>query len=97
MGCLLVMFAAFAPRLFVIFIWIARPAVVNAAFDTVIIPLLGIAFLPFTTLMYLLLYTPGIGLTGWDWLWLGLAVVLDVGNLGKSSYDVTKETGWRSA
>jgi hypothetical protein len=73
------------------------PAVVNAAFDFGDHPVAGIAFLPFTTLMYLILYTPGIGLTGWDWLWLGLAVVLDVGNLGKSSYDVTKETGWRSA
>lgn len=97
MGCLFVMFAALAPRLGVFLIWLARPQLVDAAFDTFIIPLAGIIFLPFTTLMYLLLYTPGVGLSGWDLLWLGLAVVLDVGHLGASSYNAAKETGWRSA
>jgi hypothetical protein len=97
MGCLLVMMAAFAPRLGVLFIWLARPQMFDAAFDTWILPLLGIIFLPFTTLMYLIMYTPGVGLTGFDWVWLGLAVVLDVGHLGASSYNVSKETGWRSA
>ena len=42
---LLVMVAAFAPRLGVLFIWLARPAMVNAAFDTWILPALGIIFL----------------------------------------------------
>ncbi len=96
MGCLFVMMAAFAPRLGVLFIWLARPAMVNAAFDTWIFPLLGIIFLPFTTLMYLILYTPGIGVTGADWIWLGLAVVLDLGHIGASAYNADKETGWRS-
>jgi hypothetical protein len=33
--------------------------------------------------MYALLYTPGVGLAGWDWFWFGSAVVLDVaGNAG---------------
>ena len=97
MGCLFVMFAALAPRLGVFLIWLARPQLWDAAFDTFIIPLAGIVFLPFTTLMYLLLFTPGVGLSGWDLLWLGLAVVIDVTHLGASSYNVSKETGWRSA
>jgi hypothetical protein len=77
-GCLFGMFAAFAPRLAFLFYWIARPAVVNAAFNTFIFPCLGLIFLPFTTLMWVLLYTPGIGITGFDWLWIALAVVLDL-------------------
>jgi len=97
MGCLLVLFGAMFPRIAVVLIWLARPAIVSAAFDTVLIPILGIVFLPFTTLIYLVLYTPGVGLTGWDWLWLGLAVVLDVTHLGASSYDAAKETGWRTS
>ena len=97
MGCLLIAMAAFFPRLAVFFIWLARPAMVNAAFDTFIIPLLGIIFLPFTTLMYLILYTPGVGVSGADGLWLGLAVVLVVTTLGALAYGATKETGWRSA
>jgi hypothetical protein len=96
MGCLFVMMAAFAPRLGVLFIWLARPQLVNAAFDTWIFPLLGIIFLPFTTLLFLIMYTPGVGITGFDWVWLALAVVLDVGHLGASSYNMRKETGWRN-
>jgi hypothetical protein len=42
--------------------------------------LLGIIFLPFATLMYVLLYTPGRGLTGWDWFWVVVAALLDIGH-----------------
>ena len=34
---------------------------VDAAFDTFLLPLLGIIFLPFATLIYVLLYTPAAG------------------------------------
>jgi len=37
---------------------------VDAAFNTFILPLLGIIFLPFTTLIYVIVYVPGVGLTG---------------------------------
>ena len=49
-------------------------------FDTFLWPLLGIIFLPFATLMYVLLYTPGRGLIGWDWFWVGIAALLDIGH-----------------
>jgi hypothetical protein len=61
-------------------LWIAWPARIDAAFDTFLWPLLGIIFLPFATLMYVLLYTPGRGLIGWDWFWVGLAALLDIGH-----------------
>lgn len=47
---------------------------INAAFDTFIWPFLGLIFLPWTTLMYTLIF-PVYGL---DWLWLGLAVFADI-------------------
>jgi len=78
MGCLFAIFAGLFPRLAVFIIWIARPKLVDAAFDTWIIPLLGIIFLPFATLMYVILYTPGVGLVGWEWFWVVLAAVLDI-------------------
>ena len=84
MGCLFALFAGLFPRLGLFIIWLARPAFVDAAFDTFIWPLLGIIFLPFATLIYVLLYTPGIGLTGWDWLWVVLAALLDIGHWGAS-------------
>ena len=82
MPCLFVLFAAFAPRLMLVFFWIARPTIMSTVFDTFLLPLLGFIFLPFTTLMYVLLYlgsTPN-GIAGADWLWLALAVVLDLAN-----------------
>lgn len=42
MGCLLAMFAGLFPRLGLLILWIARPVLVDAAFDTFILPLLGI-------------------------------------------------------
>jgi hypothetical protein len=87
MGCLFAVFAGFFPRLAVLFIWLARPALFNAAFGGAWLwPLLGIIFLPFTTLMYVLLWSPGVGITGFDWFWLILAVVLDLGGIGSSAY-----------
>ena len=80
MGCLFAMFAGLFPRLALFILWIARPARIDAAFDTFLWPLLGIIFLPFATLMYVLLYTPGRGLIGWDWIWVGIAALLDIGH-----------------
>jgi len=85
MGCLFAIFAGLFPRLGLFIIWILRPAFVDAAFDTFIWPLLGIIFLPFATLIYVLLYTPGIGVTGWEWFWVILAGLFDIGQ-GAASY-----------
>jgi hypothetical protein len=70
--------AAFFPRLALLVVWLARPTIVSAAFNTFLLPLLGFIFLPFTTLFYVLLYRPGVGLYPIDWLWLGLAFLLDL-------------------
>ena len=84
--CLFAILAGMFPRIAFAVYWIARPASVDAAFDTFILPLLGLIFLPFTTLMYVILWTPGVGVTGSDWLWLGIAVLLDLGHYTYSAY-----------
>lgn len=84
MGCLFALFAGVFPRLALLIVWVARPKMVDAAFQTWFWPLLGIIFLPFATLMYVILYTVGVGLTGWDWFWVALAAILDVGHWGAS-------------
>ena len=76
--CLFAILAGVAPRLAFAVYWIARPGVVEAVFGTFLWPLLGLIFLPFTTLMYTILWTPGIGVTGWDWLWIILGLFLDL-------------------
>ena len=84
MGCLFALFAGLFPRLALFIVWVARPALVAAAFNTWLIPLLGIIFLPFATLIYVILYTPGVGLTGWGWFWVILALIFDLAHLGAS-------------
>ena len=80
MGCLFALGAAFFPRIALLIIWIARPVYVDAVFDTWIWPLLGLIFLPFTTLIWVLLDQPPVGVHGWDWLWIVIAVFLDLGH-----------------
>jgi hypothetical protein len=36
--------------------------------------------------MYVILWTPGIGLTTWDWIWLIMAVILDVMHYSSNAY-----------
>jgi hypothetical protein len=87
MGCLFAIFAGLFPRAADIILWIARPSYFSAAFGgSWFWPLLGIIFLPFTTLMYVLLWSPGVGLIGWDYLWLGMAVILDISHWASSAY-----------
>src|SRR5207247_6910732 len=77
MGCLFAILAVSFPRLALFFIWLFTPLVYRA-FDTFIVPLLGIIFLPFTTLMYVLAYISGFGLSGWGWFWVILGVFVDM-------------------
>ena len=84
MGCLFALLAGIFPRLALFIVWVARPALVSAAFSTWLLPLLGIIFLPFATLIYVILYTPGFGLTVWGWFWVILAALFDVAHLAAS-------------
>ncbi len=86
MPCLFAMLAAMFPRVGAVILWLARPAMFTTAFNgSWFWPLLGVIFLPFTTIMYVLLVGPT-GLTGWDWLWIALAVVLDVSHYSTNVY-----------
>ncbi len=87
MGCFFVLLGGLFPRLALFILWLARPVLVEHAFGgSFLIPVLGIIFLPFATLIYVLLYTPGVGLTGFEWFWVLLAALLDVAHWGSSTY-----------
>jgi hypothetical protein len=76
-GCLLVLLLAFAPRVVLVLAWIFSDRWPFVWGSDWLIPLLGIIFLPYTTVMYMLVWTPA-GIEGWDWLWILLGVFLDV-------------------
>ena len=81
MGCLLAIFAGFFPRVAFVCLWIFT-TYVDRAYDGFILPLLGLIFLPLTALVYALLWSPAVGVEGAEWIWVGLAVVLDLGLVG---------------
>jgi hypothetical protein len=84
MGCLFALLGGLFPRLALLIVWIARPVLVDAAFNTFLLPLLGIIFLPFTTLIYVIVYTPNVGVVGFDWFWVILALLLDISHWSAS-------------
>ena len=82
LGCLLAFGLAVAPRVFLILAWIFSerwPIVWGGDF---LVPLLGIVFLPYTTVMYMLAWKPA-GIQGWDWLWILLGLFLDITHWGE--------------
>ncbi len=96
MGCLLVLLAFVSPRAVVFLYWLARPVQFDLAFPSgPILPLLGFIFLPFTTLIYVLVQTPGVGLVGADWLWVGLAFAADIAHTGSVATDNRATAYWR--
>jgi hypothetical protein len=87
MCCAFLTLVLLGPRFFGAIWWIWQPVRWESAFNNWaggslwwIWPVLGIIFLPWTTIMYVIC-APG-GLTGFDWLWIGLAVAADVVSYG---------------
>lgn len=80
MGCLLALVAAFAPRVVLTLVWIFTN-LVDRAFTGFLIPLLGLLFFPYATLFYVLVWTPGLGLNGLEWVFVIFGFLLDVAHI----------------
>jgi hypothetical protein len=80
--CLFAIGASFFPRLALLFMWIFTD-LVTRAFSSFIWPLLGIIFLPFTTIFFCLAYnTVAHGVVGASWIWVALGLLLDLMSYG---------------
>lgn len=84
MCCLAAVLVILGPRFGIFIWWLADPAIWSRAFDTFIWPLLGFLFVPWTTLMFLLVF-PG-GLDTLDWVGLGLALLADIFSYAGGGY-----------
>ncbi len=82
--CLILSAALLGPRIILVFWWLVDSVRWNATFDTILLPILGFLFLPWTTMIYVLVLPQGI--TGLDWLGLGLALIADVGSLAGGAF-----------
>ncbi len=89
MCCFFTTLVLFGPRFAILVWWLIQPGRWMLAFDRFHLPFLwqflGFLFLPWTTIMYVLVF-PG-GIVGFDWLWLGLGVLADVASYSSSAYN----------
>lgn len=96
MGWLITVFA----RLAFLAVWIWSPLVTRAFHGTPVagwlLPLLGLLFLPITALVYVLVWVPGVGVTGWSWLWVALAVLIDLGTHSAGAYSSRRAANSRA-
>ena len=83
-ACLFGLLAAGAPRVALVLMWLFTPWVNRAFGPSILLPLLGLIFLPLTTVMYILVSPAGIW--GFEWLLLFVAVVIDLGAYGSGAY-----------
>jgi hypothetical protein len=84
-GCLFALAAASAPRLVLLFTWLFTSLVSRAFHRAFLVSLLGIIFLPFTMLMYVLAWQPVVGLGGWGWFFVIIGLLLDIGSYSGSA------------
>ncbi len=94
MCCFFVALVTLGPRFGILLWWLFQPARFQLVFQTWIWPLLGIIFLPWVTLMYVVV-APG-GITGFDWVWLGLALFADIASWSGSAYKRKAVPGYPS-
>jgi hypothetical protein len=81
--CLIVSLAILGPRAVIVLWWLTAQNRWELAFDSFIVPFLGFLFLPWTTLMYVVVAPTGVN--SFDWLWLALALAADLGSYAGSS------------
>jgi hypothetical protein len=77
--CCLALTAGFiGPRIALVLWWIFDPSRFDAAFSTWLWPFFGILLLPWTTLGYLVVWSPIGGVEGWEWIIVALGFALDL-------------------
>ena len=82
LGCFMAFAIVIAPRVMLLLAWLFSERW-DAVWGSVWLwPLLGFLITPSTTVMYLLVWTPA-GITGWDWMWIVLGILLDLVKWGQ--------------
>ena len=76
MCCVFSILVLIGPRAGIIVWWLIQPLRFSLTFSTILWPILGIIFLPWTTLMVLIVFP--FGVEGINWIWIGLGVLMDI-------------------
>lgn len=84
MCCVVSLLLFIGPRIASIAWYLIDPARWSDAFSNILWPILGVIFLPWTTMAYVLM-SPG-GVDGLQWLVVALGFLIDVGAIGGGGY-----------
>ena len=84
MCCFFTTLVLLGPRIGILVYWLLPYGQVrfNLAFSSWFWPLLGLIFLPWTPLMYVIVFP----ITGFDWIWLVIALLADIGSYSGGAY-----------
>jgi hypothetical protein len=81
------------PRVGILLWWLFEPNRWDAAFSSVFWPILGFIFLPWTTLMFVLVAPFG-NVEEWDWFWLTMAFIADFVSWTSNAYTNRSRLGY---
>ena len=76
MCCLFASLVLIGPRFAILVWWIIDQTRWDAAFDNFLVPFIGWLLVPWTTMMYVVVF-PG-GVEGFDWIILGIGILADL-------------------
>jgi len=85
MCCLFASMSLIGPRFGILVWWLMDSLRWEAAFSSFWASFVGFLFAPWTTIFYVLVWSPG-GLRGFDWLILAFGIVLDIASYTSGSY-----------
>ena len=102
MCCLVTVLVLVGPRLTIVLWWLLAMDRWKSAFDTFWWPFLGFVFLPWTTLVYVVVAPNGRVIGFFDWFFLALALAGDVGSYTGGAWGnrerisgYTRDGSWR--
>ena len=86
MCCVFTVLIFLGPRVADITWWLIQPARWSTAFGSAIWPILGIIFAPWTTLMFVAVNHPVLGISFLGWLFIALGIFADISMHGGGAY-----------
>ena len=92
MCCFFATLLMFGPRMATLVWWLVNPNYLSRGIDSWILGFLGWLFLPWTLLMYLIVYPNGV--VGFDWIILGIGFLADLASYTGGGYSNRARFGY---
>ena len=89
MCCIVALMALIGPRVAFLFAWIFTDQV-NQSIESFWVKLLGMIFLPWTALMWVIAWAPVQHVSGFGWFLVFMGLVFDIASYTTGVYDRTK-------